>query len=168
MLEKERFNFGKNWKSFFNTVYDENIYSAEKSLKTLLNMESLKGKTFLDIGSGSGLFSLAARNLGAKVTSFDYDPESVECTKEMKRKFANGDSDWEIKRGSVLDKHFLTTLRKFDILYSWGVLHHTGDLWQALENITTCLKERGTLVISLYNDQGGSSRRWLLIKKIYN
>ncbi len=51
-------------------------------------METLAGNSFLDVGSGSGLFSLAAMRLGAdRVHSFDYDPQSVGCTKELKRRF---------------------------------------------------------------------------------
>jgi 2-polyprenyl-6-hydroxyphenyl methylase/3-demethylubiquinone-9 3-methyltransferase len=76
----ERFEFGKNWIRFLAVLNDERIEEAKKSLKAMLSVESLAGKTFLDAGSGSGLFSLAARMLGAKVYSFDYDPS----TKELK------------------------------------------------------------------------------------
>ena len=79
----ERFEFGQNWQDFLTTLDDERITVAETSLKEMLSKETLEGLTFLDIGSGSGLFSLAARRLGARVHSFDYDPESVACTKEL-------------------------------------------------------------------------------------
>ncbi|MGX9080040.1 class I SAM-dependent methyltransferase, partial [Klebsiella pneumoniae] len=113
----------------------------------MLGVESLTGKTFLDVGSGSGLFSLAARLLGATVTSFDFDPKSVACARELKRRYFDGDSDWLIHEGSVLDKDFVLALGEFDIVYSWGVLHHTGEMWQALENVVANVASEGQLFI---------------------
>ena len=162
-----RFQFGDNRARFLTVLTDERIKIATESLKTMLDVETLTGKSFLDIGSGSGLFSLAARRLGAKVFSFDYDPQSVACTKELKRRFYENDPDWEIQEGSALDSAYLEKLGKFDIVYSWGVLHHTGDMWSALKNVDGSVADNGTLFLSLYNDQGGASKRWLAIKKIY-
>jgi 2-polyprenyl-6-hydroxyphenyl methylase/3-demethylubiquinone-9 3-methyltransferase len=164
----ERFEFGKNWASFLKLLDDEKIRQAVNSLQEKLGTDSLNGKSFLDIGSGSGLFSLAARKLGAKVVSFDYDPESVACTRELKQRYFTGDPDWDVQQGSVLDPDYLRSLGKFDIVYSWGVLHHTGDLWTALANVHESVAENGKLFIALYNDQGGASKRWLTVKKIYN
>jgi 2-polyprenyl-6-hydroxyphenyl methylase/3-demethylubiquinone-9 3-methyltransferase len=129
---KERFSFGSNWLSFLNSLNDDRIAAAEKSLLEMLGEETLAGKAFLDAGSGSGLFSLAARRLGAKVRSFDYDHKSVQCTEEMKRRYFDGDPDWEISGGNVLDLAWLSSLGEWDIVYSWGVLHHTGDMMRAL------------------------------------
>ena len=163
----DRFEFGKNWLQFLSVLNDDRIAEAEKSLKQMLELEDLQGKSFLDIGSGSGLFSLAARRLGAKVHSFDYDPDSVGCTQELKRRFFPDDSDWTIERGSVLDLDYIKSLGKFDIVYSWGVLHHTGAMWQALENACLPVAKGGDLFIAIYNDRGGESKRWLQIKKFY-
>lgn len=163
----ERFEFGRNWAEFLKYLNDERIAEAEKSLLEMLEMTTLEGKTFVDIGSGSGLFSLAARRLGAKVHSLDYDPQSVGCTRELKNRYFANDPDWVVESGSVLDKAYLARLGQFDIVYSWGVLHHTGQMWQALENVIDLVKEQGKLFIALYNDQGGPSRRWLVVKKLY-
>jgi 2-polyprenyl-6-hydroxyphenyl methylase/3-demethylubiquinone-9 3-methyltransferase len=118
--EGERFEFGKNWAKFLSVLNDERIEEAKKSLRQMLGYESLSGKTFMDIGSGSGLFSLAARSLGAQVISFDYDPFSVACTKELKNRYFKDDALWVVQEGSVLNKDFIQSLPKVDIVYSWG------------------------------------------------
>jgi 2-polyprenyl-6-hydroxyphenyl methylase/3-demethylubiquinone-9 3-methyltransferase len=164
----DRFEFGKNWEKFLAVLNDDRIKEAEDSLRKMLGYKTLSGKTFLDIGSGSGLFSLVARRLGAVVYSFDYDPHSVNCTQELKRRYFHGDTNWTVGRGSILDKDFLISLPKFDIVYSWGVLHHTGSMWQAIENALIPLKDDGEVFIALYNDQGGKSKYWTNVKKLYN
>ena len=162
-----RFRFGANWRGFLKVLNDERIAEAEKSLREFLEVDNLKGRTFLDIGSGSGLFSLAARRLGAEVCSFDTDPESVACTLELKRRYFPNDGSWAVAPGSVLDHGFLKSLGQFDIVYAWGVLHHTGNMWRALELIKNLVKPGGTLYIAIYNDAGRASRVWLGIKKFY-
>lgn len=164
----KRFEFGKNWAAFLRSLDEERIAEAVASLTSMLESHDLSGKTFLDIGSGSGLFSLAARRLGARVHSFDYDPRSVGCTLELRNRYYPGDAAWKVEQGSVLDEHYLSTLGRYDIVYSWGVLHHTGQMWKALENVIPLVKEGGQLFIAIYNDQGGPSRRWKLVKRLYN
>ena len=164
----ERFAFGDNWTTFLQCLDEKKIEEAVQSLRTTLKVDHLKGKSFLDIGSGSGLFSLAAKKLGANVVSFDYDPKSVACTKELKARYAENNSDWKVQHGSVLDAAYMKTLGEFDIVYSWGVLHHTGNLWGALANVSDKVADNGQLFIALYNDQGGASGRWHTIKKLYN
>jgi 2-polyprenyl-6-hydroxyphenyl methylase/3-demethylubiquinone-9 3-methyltransferase len=163
-----RFEFGKNWSRFLSQLDEQRIKQAEDSLMSMLETETLSGKSFLDIGSGSGLFSLAARRLGARVHSFDFDPQSVACTRELRRRFFPNDSDWMVEEASVLDKEYLAKLGKFDIVYSWGVLHHTGRMWQAIENAQQLVAADGKCFIALYNDTGSQSSRWLWIKRTYN
>ena len=166
--QKERFAFGENWARFLENLDDNRIVEAEKSLKSNLGVTDLIGKTFLDIGSGSGLFSLAAYRLGATVQSFDYDTDSVACTQHLKKLYAKDDDRWHVQQGSVLNSDFLKKFGKVDILYSWGVLHHTGHMYQAFENVSAMVNDGGKLFISIYNDQGGASHRWKWIKKSYN
>jgi 2-polyprenyl-6-hydroxyphenyl methylase/3-demethylubiquinone-9 3-methyltransferase len=164
----ERFGFGANWRRFLATVDESRIELAVLSLRTWLGVADLRGRRFLDAGCGSGLFSLAARRLGATVVSFDYDPDSCACTREIRERFGGGASDWALSEGSVLDSAFLEGLGTFDVVYSWGVLHHTGAMWQALDLVARRVGPGGTLFIALYNDQGGASRRWLRVKRAYN
>ena len=163
----ERFEFGKNWSAFLEVLDEERIFKAEQSLREMLEAETLAGKTFLDIGSGSGLFSLAARRLGAKVFSFDYDSHSFACTKELKKRFFAEDENWQIEQASALDANYVESLGKFDIVYSWGVLHHTGEMWKGLENAALAVKDGGKLFIAIYNDTGSQAQRWKWIKKTY-
>ena len=164
----ERFGFGENWSRFLATLNDARIREAEDSLRRMLEIQSLEGLSFLDIGSGSGLFSLAARRLGARVHSVDYDPKSVSCTAELRRRYFPEDNMWTIEEGSALDASYIKSLGSFDIVYSWGVLHHTGEMWQALENALQPVKPGGRLFIAIYNDTGTQAARWKWIKKTYN
>ncbi len=164
----KRFEFGENWSQFLTVFDHKRVVIAERSLKDMLEVDNLSGKRFLDIGSGSGLFSLAARRLGASVHSFDYDPQSVACTTELKRRYFPDDARWTIEEGSALDAEYLASLGKFDVVYAWGVLHHTGAMWQALENVSFTIAPDGQLFISIYNDQGRASRYWKAVKQLYN
>ena len=168
IAQGERFEFGKNWRHFLAMLDNQRIARAEESLKTMLEIEDLEGKSFLDIGSGSGLFSLAARRLGARVHSLDYDPHSVACTTELKARYFPGDDRWKIEEGSALDSDYLKSLGKFEVVYSWGVLHHTGQMWRALENAQLPVAAGGKLFVAIYNDLGSKSARWKWIKRAYN
>jgi 2-polyprenyl-6-hydroxyphenyl methylase/3-demethylubiquinone-9 3-methyltransferase len=145
-----RFSFGENWLAFLEHLDDECIAEAERSLQTLCNFERLDGKRVLDIGSGSGLFSLAARRLGATVHSFDYDPQSVAGTRKLKDRFFRDDASWVLEQGSVLDQSYIAALGTYDIVYSWGVLHHTGAMYDAIANAASRVNAGGLFVFALY------------------
>jgi 2-polyprenyl-6-hydroxyphenyl methylase/3-demethylubiquinone-9 3-methyltransferase len=164
----ERFEFGSNWARYLTVLDESRIVLAERALQDMLEVSRLDGVRFLDIGSGSGLSSLAARRLGARVHSFDYDPQSVACTTELRRRYFPGDPDWTVERASVLDAAKIRELGSFDVVYSWGVLHHTGRMWEALENAALAVTPGGKLFVAIYNDTGTQSRRWHTIKRTYN
>ena len=163
-----RFAFGKNWRRFLEDLDDERICGAEIALSEFLRRSSLAGESFLDAGSGSGLMSLAALRLGAgPITSFDFDETSVACTEELRRRSGAGSDDWQVTRGSLLDTEFLASLGQYDIVYCWGVAHHTGAMWEALANLVDLVRPGGRLFVAIYNDQGLSSRIWMRVKRVY-
>ena len=162
------FRFGENWAAFLKLLNEERIKEAEASLKKMLNVESLNGKSFMDIGSGSGLFSLAAYNLGAQVISIDYDKDSVTCTTFLKEKFYSATAaNWEIYHASVLDEIFMSNLPQVDYVYSWGVLHHTGNMFKAMEIAAAKVKIGGELFIALYR-KTIFDKLWVPFKRMYS
>jgi SAM-dependent methyltransferase len=170
------FSFGQNWRDFLDrSLDDEQLLHARERTRALLLRDDLRGLTFLDIGCGSGLFSYVAHSLGAaKIVSVDVDPLSVECCRYMKAKAGNP-SNWEILHGSILDEAFLRDLAPADVVYSWGVLHHTGDMWRAIRNAAALVRPGGSFAIAIYNKveyktfkQWRGSYQWLRLKRAYN
>jgi SAM-dependent methyltransferase len=169
----DRFAFGENWQSFIDHVVDERrIAIAMKSLQRMLKATDLRGKTFLDIGCGSGLFSLAAVLLGAqRVAAFDYDPNSVRASLTLRQRASISAEQWHVSQGSILDPEFLATCEPVDVVYSWGVLHHTGSMWLAMDNAVAKVKPEGVLAIAIYNrveKRIGGSATWWWLKRGYN
>ena len=180
MVDDTRFAFGKNWQTFLRDhLNQERIDEAKKSLVEFCNANDLiRGKTFVDIGCGSGLFSLVAHQLGASnVVSMDIDPESVRCCEYLREKEGHS-SNWQIKHGSILDDDFVSNLGRYDFVYSWGVLHHTGRMWKAIENASRLVKEKGAFCIAIYNKADawgmypdgrfGPSHLWVKEKRLYS
>lgn len=166
--EAVTFSFGKNWRQFLDTLTEERIDRARDSLADWLG--DLRGLSFLDAGSGSGLFSFGAHALGAsRIESFDIDPFSVDCTRHMHAR-AGAPAFWQVRQGSVLDRAFLEPLGTFDVVYSWGVLHHTGDMRAAIRNAAARVAPGGRLFLAIYNRVRGplGSRTWLALKRLYN
>jgi SAM-dependent methyltransferase len=167
----DAFAFGKNWQRYVASYLDpERVEIAAQSLRDLVE-EDLAGRSFVDIGAGSGLFSLCAHQAGAAgVVSVDVDPDSVAACRELRRRSGNP-STWDVLEGSILDADFVGTLDPGDIVYSWGVLHHTGDMYAGIRQLARVVKPGGLLVIAIYNRATGrflDSDRWWRIKRRYN
>ncbi len=161
------FSFGKNWRDYVDTINEESIQSARADIEQWLGGDSVLDRTVLDLGSGSGIHSLCFFMMRAKeLLSFDIDPFSVESTRLLWKK-AGSPANWKVLRGSILDREFVESLGKHDIVYSWGVLHHTGAMWQAIDNACSLVLPGGRLWIALYV-KGSTYPKHLALKQSYN
>lgn len=175
MHEQAVFSFGKNWENFLRSFDDQRVRIAQSSLSEFLNLDNLEGKSFLDVGCGSGLFSYAAFDLKAdRIVSFDVDPVCVECCTRLRARAGEPDN-WDVRQGSILDREFISRLGAFDIVYAWGVLHHTGRMWDAIDHAADLVKPGGYYYLAIYNrilTRNGTTswihRFWLRVKKLYN
>ncbi len=166
--ENISFSFGGNWEKFLTSVDEFTVSHVISSFKKFTRFDKIDNHTFLDIGCGSGINSLMAHTLGAKkIVSIDVDPNCIACTEELRQHFAHDAENWEIVQGPVLDRDFLSSLGFFSYVYSWGVLHHTGDMWSAIDNVVRCVEPGGNLHLALYNEHK-NSKKWLKIKRICN
>jgi 2-polyprenyl-6-hydroxyphenyl methylase/3-demethylubiquinone-9 3-methyltransferase len=167
----DAFAFGRNWQRYVDRYLDpERIAIASQSLADLIE-EDLRGKTFVDLGAGSGLFSLCAHRAGAsRVISVDVDPDSVESCRILKERSGDPNS-WNVVEASILDPKLRELIPQGDVVYSWGVLHHTGDMWKAVHLAADLVKPGGLFCIAIYNratDRFLDSQKWLRIKRAYN
>lgn len=172
-LEREQvsFSFGRNWQDFVkHHLTPEREQLAKASICEFMEVPDLNGLSFLDVGCGSGLFSLAAYRLGARsVFSLDVDPFSVRSCQELMRREGNP-KNWKLAEGSILDRKFLEGVPKSDIVYAWGSLHHTGNMWQAIRNAASLVETGGLFYVTIYNRVEGrkGSSFWLEVKRRYN
>ena len=166
--DKVTFSFGKNWQKFVERNFsEERVGISRAHILDFLGLPGLAGKYFLDIGCGSGLHSLAAFRSGAgRIVGIDVDPFSVE-TSERIREMSGAPPDWEVLCGSILDDAFVAKIEPADIVYSWGVLHHTGNLWKAVRNAASLVKPGGLFYIAVY-EKTEKSDRSIALKKEYN
>ena len=135
-----------------------------------MKRDDLKGLSIIDIGCGSGLHSMAMFQSGAaSIHGFDYDPNSVAATR-MVQKIAGSPPNWTVQQGSVLDDAFMASLPQYDFVYSWGVLHHTGDVWKAIRLAADRVKPGGLFYIALYSadvQKDPTPAFWLDVKQKY-
>lgn len=165
--ENITFSFGDNWKNFLQTVNEKEIIKAKSNIQQMLGPDTVVGKNIIDIGCGSGIHSLSYLLLGANsVFSFDYDKNSVEATQQVWTE-TDKPSNWKIEHGSILDDRYISKFEKFDIVYSWGVLHHSGNMWKAIENAFKLVKPGGYIWLSLYC-RTNTYKKDLKLKQKYN
>ena len=162
-----KFKFGENWLKFNKLINYKKILQATKSLKKY-NIK-FKKKSFLDVGCGSGLFSLAASTMGCnKIYSIDVDNSSIKSTQIVRNNFKKKSLNWKVEKVSLIGDNFKKKCFNYDIIYCWGVAHHTGNMFKAFKNLSDVAKLNSYLIIAIYNDEGLKSKIWWLIKFIYN
>ena len=146
---ERRFAFGDNWREFSDLVTEERIAESERGLRKLFSHEELAGRRMLDIGCGSGLSMLSALRLGvAQVDGFDLDPKSTETARMLLSRHCP-DHRWTVQQGSILSLR-PDAPADYDLVYSRGVLHHTGDIWGAITKACSLVAPRGLLCIAVY------------------
>lgn len=146
---ESHFKFGENWSSYSDLINEDRIRSSVEGLQKLLGDNGVLEKRFLDIGCGSGLHSFAALLLGAKeIVATDLDSDSVKTTEKVLAKHGAG-KPYRVMRISVFD---LPDQLKpdFDVVYSWGVLHHTGAMVEAISRAAAMVVPNGLFVFALY------------------
>lgn len=162
--DEVRFAFGANWKDYSKSVSEQQIDEAVRRLIALIDTAELQGASFIDVGCGSGLHSLAALKQGVRqLVALDYDSLSVETTRAMLSEFWNR-VNYEVRQDDILS--LFIPIEPADIAYSWGVLHHTGDMRRAILNTAKLVRPGGLLVLALY----GKTRycgTWTKIKRWY-
>jgi 2-polyprenyl-6-hydroxyphenyl methylase/3-demethylubiquinone-9 3-methyltransferase len=171
-MTEPHYEFGRNWERFVTSSFtSERVKIAGAHMLEFLGIDSFEGQYFLDIGCGSGIHSLAALRAGAsRIVSFDSDPVSVATTQKLMELAGNPES-WTTFQGSVLDKQLISSLEPPDIVYSWGVLHHTGEMWQAIANTADLLRPGALIYLALYSADmhvHPSQEYWLAVKQRYN
>ncbi len=164
----QAFDFGANWDDFSARRIDEQrLTAATQSLQMLLQRDNLQGLSYLDVGCGSGLFSIAAQRLGAsKVVGIDVNPRCIGVCEVNRDRLAAG-APVTFQLASALSADQLRALGQFDVVYAWGSLHHTGAMWEAIRLVAQCVGPRGTFVVALYNKHS-TSPIWKRIKWFYN
>jgi len=164
--QQSHFAFGENWLDYARKIDEEKISRAIDDLRRLSGRQRLDDMTFLDIGCGSGLSALAASRLGAsRVAGVDIDPDSVTAARQVFARFAPGlPADFEVC--SVFDMT-PAGFGTFDIVYSWGVLHHTGDMVRAIETAAALVRPDGELYLALYRKTPYCGM-WRHIKRWYS
>lgn len=161
------FSFGRNWMKYLSRLDETQLAHARRSLVQSLGFVNLTDKTFIDAGCGSGIFSLSALRLGAAhVTSIDVDPGSIECARYLRQREAR-DHAWDIRQGSLLSPELVSQIEPADVVYSWGVLHHTGAMWEAVANTMRLVRPGGLFCLGLYR-QPGRVDAHMALKRSYN
>jgi SAM-dependent methyltransferase len=171
-----QFDFGKNWAEYSeHAINPIRVEQARSEFDTLIaGAGGVSGRSFLDIGFGQGLSLLSAASSGAKAVGIDINPTCEAVLKRNRRFFSDiATVKIPVVIGSILDQSTVRGARDicpdadgYDIVHSWGVLHHTGDMQRAIRNAAALVKPNGYLVLALYN-RHWSSRPWLLIKYLY-
>ena len=112
-----------------------------------LNKDWFKNKRVLDLGCGSGRFSLGFVNLGSKLTCLDQSKSGLEAVKKTLANYKNVVYlNENILKPKKIKKGF------YDFIWCFGVVHHTGDTLKSLKNIKSFLKKDGKVFLMIYGE----------------
>ena len=174
--DTRQFDFGRNWKEFSGrALTPERVEQAHEDFQRLTGGLPISGQTFLDIGFGQGLSLMIAAASGARAVGLDINPLCAEVLDSNRRYFPElKDTPIPAHVGSILDPAVVEKIRHaapdghpgYDVVHSWGVLHHTGDMWQALDRAASLVRPGGILIVALYNKHF-TSPAWKLVKRAY-
>ncbi|PKN67513.1 MAG: hypothetical protein CVU57_02065 [Deltaproteobacteria bacterium HGW-Deltaproteobacteria-15] len=171
-----QFDFGRNWLEFSQkAMTPEKVRQAREDFAWYMKGIDLSRKWFLDIGFGQGLSLLLAAEMGARVVGCDINAQCIKALTNSAAFFPDARVDpADVLVGSILQKEVVESLRSrtpgcsgYHIVHSWGVLHHTGDMWSALKIAASLVRNQGYLALAIYN-RHVTSPAWLHIKWIYN
>ena len=124
-------------KEYFDEV-TKRKYFVEPHIKPFANFEVYKNKDVLEVGCGIGTAAQTFIEHGARYTGIDISPYSIEIAKKR--------LDIYGLKGDVFEGDIQSLVipgKKFDLVYSFGVLHHINDLESTLKNIQLMLKPGG-------------------------
>jgi 2-polyprenyl-6-hydroxyphenyl methylase/3-demethylubiquinone-9 3-methyltransferase len=172
-----KFDFGENWSDFSShALTADKIRQAQRDFAGFMARAGadISGKSFLDVGFGQGLSLLSAKCAGTVPVGCDINPKCAQVLERNRSHFRGiGSEPIPVVVGSILEKDILEKLRTlssgrdgFDIVHSWGVLHHTGRMWQAIDNAASLVRPGGMLFLALYN-RHWTSPAWTVIKRLY-
>jgi SAM-dependent methyltransferase len=168
-----QFDFGQNWLDFARAALTaERVAHAESEFAALLDGVPLGNARFVDIGFGQGLSLLLAARSGARAVGCDINPKCREALETSAAFFPDVQlAAIPLVVGSILDDAVVAALRaaapgaegSYDVVHSWGCLHHTGDMRTAIRNAASLVRPGGHLVLAIYN-RHWSSPAWNAIK----
>ena len=135
---------------FYDVVWTEYIpeYEAtEKHWSLFYGADEVRGKTVLDAGCGTGIFSIIFANKGsAKVTGIDISEGSLSTARKLKEKFHLDNT--EFRKEDMLRLPFDDEC--FDIVWAWGTVHHTTAPYRAITELMRVLKGGGSILLAVY------------------
>jgi len=129
------------------TRYTPAYDSCCEHVELFFSDAEIEGKRILDAGCGMGVFSVVFGKKGAaRVIGIDLSEEGVRRAQRAASHFNL--SNVEFREGNILRLPYPDG--SFDIVWSWGTLHHTAEPLKALEELIRVLKNGGTLFVTLY------------------
>ena len=134
--------------------FKENVTNIISEREILLKEEWFKGKDVIDCGSGGGRWSYGLAKMGANVTAVDINTSAIEATKEVLK-------DINVQKNFILTPleqlgANLPAGKKYDLAWSWGVLHHCSGFNEAFRQVMDCVKEGGFIYLYLYGRESVS------------